>query len=61
MPLIIWEYGGGWQNGSKEGCPPLRNGYTTRGYAVASIVNKDGFVTRDEHERIFSGRPPNLR
>jgi acetyl esterase/lipase len=37
LPLIIWVHGGGWQNGSKEGCPPLRNGYTQRGYAVASI------------------------
>ena len=37
LPLIIWIHGGGWQNGSKEGCPPLRNGYTGRGYAVASI------------------------
>ncbi len=37
LPLIIWIHGGGWQNGSKEGCPPLRGGYTERGYAVASI------------------------
>ncbi|MBI5774427.1 MAG: alpha/beta hydrolase [Verrucomicrobia bacterium] len=37
LPLIIWVHGGGWQNGSKDGCPPLRNGYTERGYAVASI------------------------
>jgi len=37
LPLIIWVHGGGWQNGSKDGCPPLRNGYAGRGYAVASI------------------------
>ncbi len=37
LPLIIWVHGGGWQNGSKEGCPPLRAGYTNQGYAVASI------------------------
>jgi acetyl esterase/lipase len=37
LPLIIWIHGGGWQNGSKDGCPPLRNGYTEHGYAVASI------------------------
>jgi acetyl esterase/lipase len=37
MPLIIWIHGGGWQNGSKDGCPPLRKGYAERGYAVASI------------------------
>lgn len=37
LPLIIWVHGGGWQNGSKDGCPPLRQGYTDRGYAVASI------------------------
>ena len=37
LPLIIWIHGGGWQNGSKERCLPLRKGYTERGYAVASI------------------------
>lgn len=37
VPLIVWVHGGGWQNGSKEGCPPLRAGYVDRGYAVASI------------------------
>lgn len=37
FPLIIWVHGGGWQNGSKDGCPPLRAGYAARGYAVASI------------------------
>lgn len=37
LPLLIWVHGGGWQNGSKEGCPPLREGYTDRGFAVASI------------------------
>ena len=37
LPLIIWVHGGGWQNGSKDGCPPLRQGFVGRGYAVASI------------------------
>ena len=37
LPLIIWVHGGGWQNGSKDGCPPLRAGYVGQGYAVASI------------------------
>lgn len=37
LPLILWVHGGGWQNGSKEGAPPLRAGYVQRGYAVASI------------------------
>ncbi len=37
FPLLIWVHGGGWQNGSKDGCPPLRNGYASRGYAVASL------------------------
>ena len=37
LPLIIWVHGGGWQAGSKDGCPPLRAGYTELGYAVASI------------------------
>lgn len=37
LPLIIWIHGGGWESGSKEQCLPLRQGYTQRGYAVASI------------------------
>ncbi len=37
LPLIIWVHGGGWQNGSKDGCPPLRQGFVQRGYAVASL------------------------
>jgi acetyl esterase/lipase len=37
LPLIIWIHGGGWQNGSKEGCPPARQGYLEHGYAVASL------------------------
>ena len=37
LPLIIWVHGGGWQNGSKDRCPPLRGGYLERGYAVASL------------------------
>ncbi|MBE2282675.1 MAG: prolyl oligopeptidase family serine peptidase [Prosthecobacter sp.] len=37
LPLLIWVHGGGWQAGSKDGCPPLRSGYVERGYAVASI------------------------
>lgn len=37
VPLIIWIHGGAWQAGSKDGCPPLREGYVARGYAVASI------------------------
>ena len=37
LPLIIWIHGGGWQNGSKENCPPLRFGFPAKGFAVASI------------------------
>jgi acetyl esterase/lipase len=37
LPMIIWVHGGGWQNGSKENCPPLRGGYLEKGYAVASL------------------------
>ena len=37
MPLLIWIHGGGWQSGSKEGCPFLRQGFLQKGYAVASL------------------------
>jgi acetyl esterase/lipase len=37
VPLLIWIHGGGWMNGSKEGCPPLQGGYVARGFAVASL------------------------
>jgi acetyl esterase/lipase len=37
LPLVIWVHGGGWQNGSKDQCLPLRLGFTARGYAVASL------------------------
>jgi acetyl esterase/lipase len=37
VPLIIWIHGGGWKNGSKENCLPIRLGFTERGYAVASL------------------------
>lgn len=37
LPVIIWVHGGGWATGSKDGCPPLRQGFVGRGYAVASI------------------------
>lgn len=37
LPLVIWVHGGGWQNGSKDQCLPLRLGFTVRGYAVASL------------------------
>jgi acetyl esterase/lipase len=37
LPVIIWVHGGGWQNGSKDGCPPLRQGFIAQGYAVASL------------------------
>lgn len=37
LPLIIWIHGGGWQAGNKASCPPARNGFAERGYAVASI------------------------
>ena len=37
LPAIVWIHGGGWQSGSKEQCLPLRQGYTGRGYAVASV------------------------
>jgi acetyl esterase/lipase len=37
LPLIVWIHGGGWQGGSKDGCPPLREGFLGKGYAVASL------------------------
>lgn len=37
LPLIIWIHGGAWSAGDKSGCPPLRQGYAERGYAVASV------------------------
>jgi acetyl esterase/lipase len=35
--VIIWIHGGGWAAGDKAGCPPLRQGYAQRGYAIASV------------------------
>ena len=35
LPLIVWIHGGGWQGGSKDGCPMAA--YVARGYVVASI------------------------
>lgn len=37
LPLLVWIHGGGWASGSKHGCPPLRAGFTERGYAIASL------------------------
>jgi acetyl esterase/lipase len=36
-PVIVWVHGGGWSGGDKSGCPPLRQGWTQRGYAIASL------------------------
>jgi acetyl esterase/lipase len=35
LPLVVWVHGGGWQGGSKEGCPAVP--LAAKGYAVASI------------------------
>lgn len=35
--VIIWIHGGAWRGGDKANCPPLRQGYVQRGYAVASL------------------------
>ena len=35
LPLIVWIHGGGWQGGSKAGCPALE--FLSRGYVVASV------------------------
>ncbi len=37
LPLIIWIHGGGWSAGDKAGCPPLRQGFAQRGFAIASL------------------------
>ena len=37
LPLIVWIHGGGYSSGSKTSCPPLKNGFAARGYAIASI------------------------
>lgn len=37
LPVIIWIHGGAWSGGDKGGCPPLRQGFAQRGYAVASL------------------------
>lgn len=37
LPVIVWIHGGGWQNGSKANCLPLKLGYVDKGYAVASV------------------------
>ncbi|MSU50598.1 MAG: alpha/beta hydrolase [Opitutus sp.] len=37
LPVIIWIHGGGWTNGDKNGCPPLRQGFAQNGYAIASF------------------------
>ena len=37
LPVIVWVHGGAWSGGDKSGVPPLRQGYTERGYAVASL------------------------
>jgi len=34
-PLVVWIHGGGWQGGSKEGCPVV--GFVAQGYVAASI------------------------
>ncbi len=35
LPLVVWIHGGGWQAGSKEGCPAVP--LVAKGYVVASI------------------------
>ena len=35
LPLIVWVHGGGWQAGSKSGCPAV--GFVARGYVAASV------------------------
>jgi acetyl esterase/lipase len=35
LPLVVWIHGGGWEMGSKEGCPLMY--LAAKGYVVASI------------------------
>jgi acetyl esterase/lipase len=36
-PLIIWIHGGGWEQGDKSNCPPVRLGFRALGYTVACV------------------------
>jgi acetyl esterase/lipase len=35
LPLVVWIHGGGWQGGSKAGCPAV--GFVNEGFVVASV------------------------
>ncbi len=37
LPLVVFIYGGGWMNGSKNNCPPTTINVVTRGYVLACI------------------------
>ncbi|MES2697720.1 MAG: alpha/beta hydrolase [Verrucomicrobiota bacterium] len=37
FPVIVWIHGGAWFAGDRKNCPPLREGFVARGYAVASL------------------------
>jgi len=37
VPVILWIHGGGWSQGSRKQCLPVREGYLDKGYAVASL------------------------
>lgn len=44
LPLVVWIHGGGWRNGSKDGCP-------------ATVLLEDGFVVASINYRL-SGHAP---
>jgi acetyl esterase/lipase len=37
IPVILWIHGGGWSQGSRKQCLPVREGYLEQGYAIASL------------------------
>lgn len=37
LPVVVWIHGGAWHRGDKSNCPPLREGFVDKGFAIASV------------------------